>query len=133
MGLTHSCPFVRLPNSTEAFSSLGFFGWFNIPIPVWVQVESVVGTARLRVQIIPDPPFIRTVQMSLVSEHDCQLAWHALDNCNTSQMGVPAVEISVTPMARALPNILDLPLLSRFVRLSIAAGVSRPFRLMCSQ
>jgi Ca2+-dependent lipid-binding protein len=39
-------------------------------------------------------------------------------------MGIPAVEVSAVPMAKALPNVLDLPLVSRFVRLAIAAGTA---------
>jgi Ca2+-dependent lipid-binding protein len=39
-------------------------------------------------------------------------------------MGVPAVEVSAIPMLRQLPNILDLPLVSRFVRMAIAAGTA---------
>ncbi|KAG7442487.1 uncharacterized protein BT62DRAFT_384913 [Guyanagaster necrorhizus] len=32
------------------------------------------------------------------------------------KMGVPAVEVSAIPMAKALPNVLELPLVSRFVK-----------------
>ena len=39
-------------------------------------------------------------------------------------MGVPAVEVSAIPLLSKLPNILDLPLISRFVKMAIAAGVS---------
>ena len=39
-------------------------------------------------------------------------------------MGVPAVEVSVTPMLKSLPNILDLPLISTFVKMAIAAGTA---------
>jgi Ca2+-dependent lipid-binding protein len=38
-------------------------------------------------------------------------------------MGVPAVEVSVVPMSKALPNVLDLPFISSFVKMAIAAGV----------
>lgn len=39
-------------------------------------------------------------------------------------MGVPAVEVSAIPMAKALPNVFDLPLISRFVKMAIAAGTA---------
>jgi Ca2+-dependent lipid-binding protein len=39
-------------------------------------------------------------------------------------MGVPAIEVSAIPMAKSLPNVLDLPFVSRFVKMAIAAGVS---------
>lgn len=37
-------------------------------------------------------------------------------------MGIPAVDVSVTPMSKNLPNVLDLPLVSSFVKMAIAAG-----------
>ena len=39
-------------------------------------------------------------------------------------MGVPAVEVSAIPLAKALPNVLDLPLVSRFVKMAIAAATA---------
>ena len=39
-------------------------------------------------------------------------------------MGVPKVEISAVPMSRALPNVLDLPLISGFVQSSVAAAAN---------
>jgi Ca2+-dependent lipid-binding protein len=83
---------------------VGAFDWFNIPIPMWVQIESIVGTVRLRLQFIPEAPFIRNLTFTF--------------------MGVPAVEVSVTPMSKNLPNVLDLPLISTFVKMAIAAGVA---------
>ncbi|KAL7409629.1 hypothetical protein BDY24DRAFT_402483 [Mrakia frigida] len=83
---------------------LGAFDWLEIPIPLWVQIESLVGTVRLRLQFIPEAPFVRNVTFTF--------------------MGVPAVEVSVVPMIKALPNILDLPLISTFVKMAIAAGTA---------
>jgi hypothetical protein len=45
---------------------LGFFDWLHIPIPIWVQIESIVGTVRLRIQFIPEAPFIRNVTFAFV-------------------------------------------------------------------
>lgn len=39
-------------------------------------------------------------------------------------MGVPAVEVSVVPLTTRLPNLLDLPFISKFVKMAIAAGTS---------
>lgn len=39
-------------------------------------------------------------------------------------MGVPAVEVSAIPLMKKLPNVLDLPLISRFVKMAIAAGTA---------
>lgn len=83
---------------------LGAFNWVEIPLPVWVQIERIVGTLRLRAQIVSEPPFLRNLTFTL--------------------MGVPMVGISAIPMLRVLPNVLDLPLISNFVQTSIAAAAN---------
>lgn len=40
---------------------LGVYDWLHIPVPIWIQVEGIVGTVRLRIQFIPEPPFVRNV------------------------------------------------------------------------
>ncbi|KAE8229644.1 hypothetical protein CF326_g5382 [Tilletia indica] len=81
---------------------LGAFDLFRLPVNIWAQVEHISGTVRLRAQIVQTPPYIRNLTFTL--------------------MGVPRVEISVVPLAKALPNVLDLPLISGFVQSSIAAA-----------
>lgn len=71
---------------------LGAYDWFHIPVPIWIQIEEIWGVVRLRVQFIPEPPFVRNVTFALC--------------------GVPEVEVSAIPMSRHLPNILDLPFIS---------------------
>ncbi|QRW25571.1 C2 domain-containing protein [Rhizoctonia solani] len=83
---------------------LGLYDWLHIPIPIWIQVENIVGTVRLRIQFIPEPPFVRNLTFTL--------------------MGVPGVEVSAIPMSKVLPNVLDLPLVARFVKMAIAAGTA---------
>ncbi|KAG8993711.1 hypothetical protein FRB94_010453 [Tulasnella sp. JGI-2019a] len=83
---------------------LGAFDWFHIPVPIWVQVEGFAATIRLRIQFISEPPFVRNLTFTL--------------------MGVPAVEVSVVPLISKLPNILDLPGISRFVKMGLAAGTA---------
>ncbi|KEI42441.1 uncharacterized protein L969DRAFT_14642 [Mixia osmundae IAM 14324] len=83
---------------------IGVYDWFHIPIPIWIQVEGLVGTARLRLQFIPEAPYIRNLTFTL--------------------MGTPGVDVSAIPMTRALPNILDLPLVTGFVKSAIAAATS---------
>ncbi|GAA6011835.1 hypothetical protein JCM11491_000766 [Sporobolomyces phaffii] len=83
---------------------LGMHDLFHLPIPLWIAVESIVGTVRLRCQLVAAAPFIRNVTFTL--------------------MGVPAIEASAIPLSRALPNVLDLPLISGFVQSSIAAATS---------
>ncbi|WWC90217.1 uncharacterized protein L201_005150 [Kwoniella dendrophila CBS 6074] len=83
---------------------LGIYDWLHIPIPIWIQVEQIYGVVRLRVQFIPEPPFVRNLTFALC--------------------GVPSVEVSAIPMAKSLPNVLDLPFVSSFVKMGIAAGTA---------
>ncbi|KAK8844773.1 hypothetical protein IAR55_006623 [Kwoniella newhampshirensis] len=83
---------------------LGLYDWLHIPIPIWIQVEQIYGVVRLRVQFIPEPPFVRNLTFALC--------------------GVPAVEVSAIPMSNKLPNVLDLPFVSSFVKMGIAAGTA---------
>ncbi|CEQ38684.1 SPOSA6832_00141, partial [Sporobolomyces salmonicolor] len=83
---------------------LGMHDLFHLPIPIWIAVESIVGTVRLRCQLVSQSPFIRNVTFTL--------------------MGVPAIEASAIPLAKGLPNVLDLPLISGFVKSSIAAATA---------
>ena len=83
---------------------IGMFDWLHIPIPIWIQVEQVYGIVRLRVQFIPEPPFVRNLTFALC--------------------GVPSVEVSAIPMSTKLPNVLDLPFISNFVKMGIAAGTA---------
>ncbi|GAA5997362.1 uncharacterized protein JCM10292_000204 [Rhodotorula paludigena] len=83
---------------------LGMHDLFHLPIPIWIAVESVVGTVRLRCQMVAQMPYIRNVTFTL--------------------MGVPAIEASAVPLSRVAPNVLDLPLISGFVQSSIAAATA---------
>ncbi|KAL1405327.1 hypothetical protein Q8F55_008956 [Vanrija albida] len=83
---------------------LGVYDWFHIPIPIWIQIEEIVGVVRLRVQFIPEPPYVRLVTFALC--------------------GVPAIDVSAVPLSRHLPSVLDLPFISSFVKSGIAAGTS---------
>lgn len=83
---------------------LGIYDWLHIPIPIWIQVEQIYGVVRLRVQFIPEPPFVRNLTFALC--------------------GVPSVEVSAIPLSSKLPNILDLPFISNFVKMGIAAGTA---------
>ena len=83
---------------------IGMYDWLHIPLPIWIQVEQVLGIVRLRVQFIPEYPYVRNLTFALC--------------------GVPAVEVSAIPMSSHLPNVLDLPFISDFVKMGIAAGTA---------
>ncbi|KAL5476528.1 hypothetical protein ACEPAI_3385 [Sanghuangporus weigelae] len=80
---------------------LGISGVYEFNFPVWVELTGVSGTARARLELIPDPPFIKTTLVTL--------------------MDLPRVSISVVPMSKSLPNVMNIPVLSSFISKSIDA------------
>ncbi|KAK2736603.1 hypothetical protein FQN57_000720 [Myotisia sp. PD_48] len=83
---------------------LGVRGLFGVPFPVFVELIEVVGTVRLRVQLVPEAPFAKSVTFSL--------------------MGAPHVRAGCIPMVKRGINILNLPLISNFVNYAIRAAAS---------
>lgn len=81
---------------------LGLRGLFGVPFPIWVELNSLVATARIRVSLGPNPPFIKTLSFTL--------------------MGLPKVEASCIPLIEKGANILNLPLISNFVNWAIATA-----------
>ncbi|KAI0634023.1 hypothetical protein C8Q77DRAFT_721518 [Trametes polyzona] len=74
---------------------VGMKGVYALKVPVWVEITGIVGTARARLQLIPDPPFVKTTLISL--------------------MGLPRITMSAVPLNRALPNVMNLPFISGFI------------------
>ncbi|KAK4122607.1 hypothetical protein N657DRAFT_575524 [Parathielavia appendiculata] len=83
---------------------VGIKGLFGVPFPIWVELNRLVATCRLRVGLAPNPPFVKTLSFTL--------------------MGLPKVEASCVPMMEKAPNILNLPLISNFVNWAIATAAS---------
>ncbi|KFA79777.1 hypothetical protein S40288_00656 [Stachybotrys chartarum IBT 40288] len=83
---------------------LGVKGFFGVPLPIWVELIGLVATARVRLQLTPDPPFLKTMTVTL--------------------MGVPKVQAGCTPMIERGVNILNLPLISNFVNWAVGAAAS---------
>ncbi|PHH88585.1 hypothetical protein CDD83_7340 [Cordyceps sp. RAO-2017] len=83
---------------------LGIKGLFGVPLPIWVELVGLVATARVRLQLTPDPPFLKTLTVTL--------------------MGIPKVQAGCTPMVERGVNILNLPLISNFVNWAISAAAS---------
>ncbi|KAI1403785.1 hypothetical protein F4819DRAFT_191347 [Hypoxylon fuscum] len=83
---------------------LGIKGLFGIPLPIWVELTGLVGTVRLRLQMTPEPPFLKAVTITL--------------------MGVPKVQAGCTPMIERGVNILNLPVISNFVNWAIKTACS---------
>ncbi|KAF2200752.1 hypothetical protein GQ43DRAFT_62172 [Delitschia confertaspora ATCC 74209] len=83
---------------------LAFYLLANIKVPVWVELHGVVGILRLRLQLTPDPPFFSL--------------------CTITFLGQPKVDLSCIPLIKKGPNIMDLPLISKFVQSSVDAAMA---------
>lgn len=80
---------------------LGLGEWLNIPIKTWIEVKGLLGTVRVRLQLVGKPPFFKNATITL--------------------MGTPAVNVSAVPLSKVLPNVLDLPFISGFARSAMEA------------
>jgi hypothetical protein len=54
---------------------VGVGGWAQIPLPVWVQIEEIVGTVRVRLQLIPNYPFVSDTTISFMGVVSLPLAF----------------------------------------------------------
>ncbi|BFZ57068.1 hypothetical protein PYCC9005_004118 [Savitreella phatthalungensis] len=82
---------------------LGVKGVFAVPLPIFVELNGIIGTVRLRFQLTPNPPFLKNVTFTF--------------------MGLPKIDASAIPMTSRGINVLDLPLIAGFVNSSIAAAL----------
>lgn len=82
----------------------GVKGVFAAPLPIWVELQGLVATARIRLQMSSEPPFLKALTFTL--------------------MGVPQVQAGCIPMVEHGVNILNLPLISNFVNYAIGAAAS---------
>jgi Ca2+-dependent lipid-binding protein len=83
---------------------LGIKGLFGVPLPIFVELQGLVATVRLRLQMTPEPPFLKNLTFTL--------------------MGLPHVTAGCIPMMEKGVNILNLPLISNFVNYAIGAAAS---------
>lgn len=88
----------------KAHFYMAFYLPSNIKLPVWVEVEGFVGVMRMRLQLTPDPPFFSL--------------------CTFTFLGQPKVDISCVPLLKQAPNLMDFPLISRFVQSSVDAAMA---------
>lgn len=83
---------------------LGIKGLFGVPLPIWVELQGLVATARIRLMMSPEPPFMKNLTFTL--------------------MGTPKVQAGCIPMVEKGVNVLNLPLISNFVNYAIGAAAS---------
>lgn len=58
---------------------IGAFDLFEIPLPIWIQIERLIGTVRFRAQIVSEPPYLRYVaadQQPHLLAHGCPQGRH---------------------------------------------------------
>ncbi|KAH8734973.1 hypothetical protein BGZ61DRAFT_342410 [Ilyonectria robusta] len=83
---------------------LAFYLPGNIKIPVWVDLQGIIGTMRMRLQLTPDPPFFAL--------------------CTITFLGQPKVNLSCVPLSRHAINIMDVPFISNFVQSAVDAAMA---------
>ncbi|GEM11235.1 C2 domain protein [Rhodotorula toruloides] len=86
-----------------AYVGIGAQKITTLPIPVLIAVTSLRGTMRLRLQFVPEPPFIKTVTFG----------FH----------GMPQVELSAHPLRGSL-DVLSLPLLNTYVHKAVESVIA---------
>ncbi|KAJ7733245.1 hypothetical protein DFH07DRAFT_928893 [Mycena maculata] len=75
----------------------------GVVVPVWVDLTGILATARMRIQLMPNPPFLSAMTLTL--------------------LGQPKVTLKCTPLAKSFLNVMDVPGLSGWLQKSIDAVV----------
>ncbi|KAF4461395.1 hypothetical protein FALBO_11807 [Fusarium albosuccineum] len=83
---------------------LAFYLPGNIKVPVWVDLQGIIGTMRMRLQLTPDPPFFAL--------------------CALTFLGQPKVNLSCVPLSKHAINIMDVPFISNFVQSAVDAAMA---------
>ncbi|KAF7561824.1 hypothetical protein G7046_g2304 [Stylonectria norvegica] len=84
---------------------LAFYLPGNVKIPVWVDLQGIIGTMRVRLQLTPDPPFFAL--------------------CTITFLGQPKVDLSCVPLSKHSLNIMDVPFISNFVQSAVDAAMAQ--------
>ncbi len=91
--------------SRNAHLLMEFYLSGGVVLPVWVELTGLVAKMRLRVQLMPNPPFLSLMTLTL--------------------LGQPKVEIHCTPLAKNFLNIMDIPGLSDWLQSAIDMAVGQ--------
>lgn len=78
---------------------VGLRNVLGIPIPVWVEVHGIIGKARVRIQLLPDPPFVKNMTLTL--------------------LGMPKVDLKTIPITSHFINVMNLPFVDQIVAYAI--------------
>ncbi|KAJ7816608.1 hypothetical protein B0H13DRAFT_2136491 [Mycena leptocephala] len=75
----------------------------GVTFPVWIELTGILATARMRIQLMPNPPFLSAMTLTL--------------------LGQPKVALKCTPLAKSFLNVMDIPGLSGWLQSAIDAAV----------
>ncbi|KAJ8516371.1 hypothetical protein ONZ45_g6327 [Pleurotus djamor] len=89
--------------STNPHMVLHLWTVAGIQIPFYISLHSLLCNLRVRIALTPNPPFSSLATVSL--------------------LGLPHVSFSLTPLSRHLPNVMDVPILSNWVKQSIDSAM----------
>lgn len=87
--------------SANAHLLMEFFLPGGVKAPVWVELIGFLAVARLRIQLMPNPPFLSMTTVTL--------------------LGLPKVSLKCIPLAKNFLNVMDVPFLSNLISSSIDA------------
>jgi Ca2+-dependent lipid-binding protein len=73
-------------------------------LPVWVELTGMLATARIRIQLTPNPPFFSLLTLTL--------------------LGQPKTTMICTPLAKNFLNVMDIPGLSGWLQRSVDAAIA---------
>ncbi|KAJ7031619.1 hypothetical protein C8F04DRAFT_1110009 [Mycena alexandri] len=76
----------------------------GVLIPVWIELTGIIATARMRIQLMPNPPFLSAMTLTL--------------------LGQPKISLKATPLAKSFLNVMDIPGLSSWLQSAIDAAVA---------
>ncbi|TFK23531.1 hypothetical protein FA15DRAFT_705421 [Coprinopsis marcescibilis] len=72
-------------------------------LPVWVELTGILATARMRIQLTPNPPFLSLLTLTL--------------------LGQPKINLKCTPLAQRFLNVMDIPGLNGWLKSAIDMAV----------
>ncbi|KWU41282.1 hypothetical protein RHOSPDRAFT_27740 [Rhodotorula sp. JG-1b] len=87
-----------------AYLTMGIPKLTGFPIPILFAVQSVRGKARVRIQVIPEPPFVKTVVFGFE--------------------GLPQVELNAYPL-RGPVDVMSIPLINNYAQSAIEAVLNK--------
>lgn len=75
----------------------------GIVLPIWVDLTGIIATIRLKLRLMPNPPFLSHMTLTLV--------------------GQPKLTLKCTPLAKNFLNVMDVPGLSSWLGDTIDAAM----------